>query len=51
MTSQSVKLLNYKKPILNGIFALFKEKGEPIQDYQTWIKLTLKHGLNYCSID
>jgi hypothetical protein len=50
MTSQSVKLLNYKKLILNGIFAVFKEKGEAIQDYQTWIRLTLKHGLNYCSI-
>ncbi len=45
MTTNGAKLLALKKSILNGIFAVFKEKGDTVYDYKNWIRLTLYHGM------
>jgi len=45
MTSKGAKLLNLNKPYINGIFAVLKEKGNNVEDYKTWIRLTLYNGI------
>jgi len=45
MTSKGAKLLNFKKPYFSGIFAVLKERGNNVEDYKTWIKLTLYNGI------